>query len=100
TLTKTGSASGNISSVSGSGNSYLVRITNVSGEGTLRLDLKANTNIVNSSATGNIPAYTSGQIFTASNCAFETFEGASFIHGANTFTSNGRNFLLTGLNVM
>ncbi|MDF3932364.1 DUF4347 domain-containing protein [Pseudomonas citronellolis] len=45
TLVGSGSASGTIRSITGSGNSFVVVVDNVSGDGTLRLDL-------NSSATG------------------------------------------------
>ncbi|WP_041523728.1 tandem-95 repeat protein [Gilvimarinus agarilyticus] len=66
TLTATGTASGNIASVSAaSGSSVTVTVDTISGEGSLRLDLKSGTNIVDSNGNGNgtnghTPAFTSG----------------------------------------
>ncbi|SIQ87862.1 DUF4347 domain-containing protein [Marinobacterium stanieri] len=63
TLTKTGTADGSLSTLSGSGTSYTISATGLSGEGTLRLDLNANTNIQDGS--GNIAeAYNSGTAHT------------------------------------
>lgn len=70
-LTTTNTASGNIASVSASsGNSINVTVNTLAGEGTIRLDLKANTNIVDDSGNGNntngyVSAYTSGSSHTA-----------------------------------
>ena len=68
-LTATGTAAGTIASVSGSGNTYTVTVNNVSGDGTLRLDLKGTgTGIVD--AYGNVAAgYTSGQSYTFDHTA-------------------------------
>ncbi|WP_037457713.1 DUF4347 domain-containing protein, partial [Shewanella sp. HN-41] len=70
-LTATGSASGSIASVSAaSGNSVDVTVNTVSGTGSLRLDVKANSNIQDASGNGNgtngyTAAYTGGASHTA-----------------------------------
>ncbi|MBO2664472.1 Ig-like domain-containing protein [Shewanella algae] len=64
-LTNTGSAAGNIASVSASsGTSVTVTINNISGNGSLRLDLKAATNISDAQANSGPAAYTSGDVHT------------------------------------
>jgi hypothetical protein len=69
TLAGTG-VSGNIAAISGSGNSYTVNIDNISGEGTLRLDLNAGgTGIVNGSGQDITGGYTSGQAYTIDRTA-------------------------------
>lgn len=63
-LTGTGGATGNIASVTGSGTTYTVTVNNISGDGTLRLDLKnAGTGIADSAGNA-APGYTSGQSYT------------------------------------
>jgi Ca2+-binding RTX toxin-like protein/plastocyanin len=63
-LTDTGSVAGSIASVSGSGSSYTVTVSGVTGDGTMRLDLKGSGNSIEDAA-GNVPAgYTSGQTYT------------------------------------
>nr|WP_315248999.1 Ig-like domain-containing protein [uncultured Duganella sp.] len=60
-LTGSGSAGGSIASVSGSGTTYTVTVDNLSGDGTLRLDLKASgTGIQNGGSTAIAGGYTSG----------------------------------------
>ncbi|NVE88515.1 cadherin domain-containing protein, partial [Vreelandella titanicae] len=59
TLTSTGTASGTISAVAGSGDSYTVSVTGISGEGDLRLDLNSGTDI-DDGATNAPAGYTSG----------------------------------------
>ncbi|WP_413735208.1 fibronectin type III domain-containing protein [Shewanella sp. BJSY2023SW005] len=64
-LTNAGSAAGNIASVSASsGTSVTVTINNISGNGSLRLDLKAATNISDAQANSGPAAYTSGDVHT------------------------------------
>jgi len=60
-LTATGSASGTIASVSGSGSTYTVNVNGISGDGSMRLDLKSSgTGIIDGG--GNAPAgFTGGQ---------------------------------------
>ncbi len=63
-LTDTGSVAGSIASVTGSGSSYTVTVTGVTGNGTMRLDLKSSGAGI-ADAAGNVPAgYTSGQTYT------------------------------------
>ena len=63
-LTGTGAATGNIASVTGSGTTYTVTVNSISGDGTLRLDLKnAGTGIADSAGNA-APGYTSGQSYT------------------------------------
>lgn len=63
-LTGTGAATGTISSVTGSGTTYTVTVNSISGDGTLRLDLKnAGTGIADSAGNA-APGYTSGQSYT------------------------------------
>ncbi|WP_373888128.1 DUF4214 domain-containing protein [Massilia sp. Root418] len=69
-LTATGSANGSIASVTGSGNTYTVSVNNLSGEGTLRLDLNASGTAIQDTV-GNAAAagYTSGQVLTLDQTA-------------------------------
>ncbi|WP_169724996.1 MBG domain-containing protein [Algoriphagus terrigena] len=96
-LTTAGTA-GTIGSVSGSGSSYTVAVTGISGEGTIRLDLKSGTNIANEDDIQGTPAFTSGQPHTVSACFVETFETET--DASTSFSGNGANFSLgTGLEI-
>ncbi|MBO2681370.1 tandem-95 repeat protein [Shewanella algae] len=80
-LTNAGSAAGNIASVSASsGTSVTVTINNISGNGSLRLDLKAATNISDAQANSGPVAYTSGDVHTV---AVPTVPGAPIIGTAS-----------------
>ncbi|BCV34586.1 GlyGly-CTERM sorting domain-containing protein [Shewanella algae] len=80
-LTNAGSAAGNIASVSASsGTSVTVTINNISGNGSLRLDLKAATNISDAQANSGPAAYTSGDVHTV---AVPTVPGAPIIGTAS-----------------
>ncbi|MBO2643414.1 fibronectin type III domain-containing protein [Shewanella algae] len=80
-LTNTGSAAGNIASASASsGTSVTVTINNISGNGSLRLDLKAATNISDAQANSGPAAYTSGDVHTV---AVPTVPGAPIIGTAS-----------------
>jgi len=74
-LTPTGSASGTIASVSASsGTTIDVTVNSIAGDGTLRLDLKSNTNIVDGAGNGNntngyVAAYSSGTTHTVDRVA-------------------------------
>lgn len=65
-LTTTGTVSGTLSSVSsGSGITIDVTITSVSGDGTLRLDLKnSGTGIIDLAGNGITGGFTTGQVYT------------------------------------
>src|SRR5690606_15945650 len=65
-LTTTGTVTGNVNAVSGSGSSYTVTVNYILGIGTIRLDLKGGTNIANTNGYTGTPAYTSGPVHTAS----------------------------------
>ena len=74
-LTSTDSASGLINSVSSSSGSTIdVTVNNISGQGTLKLNLNASTNITDDSGNGNntngyVAAYTSGTSHTVDRIA-------------------------------
>ena len=65
-LTKTGSATGTVTSVTGSGKTYTVNVGSVGGDGTLRLDMNAGSVM---DAAGNIigGGFTAGQTITIDN---------------------------------
>ena len=64
-LTAGGSASGTVSSVSGSGTTYTVSVTGASGEGTLRLDLNSSgTGISDAVSNAAAVGYSAGQSYT------------------------------------
>ncbi|MEH6538424.1 MAG: HYR domain-containing protein, partial [Psychroserpens sp.] len=85
-LTALGSATGTISGLSGSGTTYTVSVNSISGEGSLRLDLNAGTDIEDLS--GNTPPdpFLDGERFIASICNVETFEG--LLDGTFSWTTN------------
>ncbi|SIT12263.1 T9SS type B sorting domain-containing protein [Belliella pelovolcani] len=93
-LTTTGTVVGTVSSVSGSGSSYSVTVSGISGDGSLRLDLRSGTNISNENGNTGTPAFTSGQLHFVSPCFIETFEDETI--GSKTFTGNGLTFSLLG----
>jgi hypothetical protein len=67
TLTDTGSVTGTIASVSGSGSSYTVTITGATGAGTMRLDLNGSgTGITDAAGNAISGGFTSGQTFSIS----------------------------------
>jgi len=94
-LTTTSTVTGDIDSVSGSGSSYTVTVNNISGIGTIRLDLKGGTNIANTNGNIGTPAYTSGPVHTLSDCGVEAFESGTILDGASSFTSHGKTFTLS-----
>ncbi|KYG80374.1 hypothetical protein AWW67_09340 [Roseivirga seohaensis] len=85
-LTKTGTAEGTISAISASsGTSVNVTVSSISGEGTLRLDVKSNTNITDDLGNGNnnngyVQAYTDGVIHAVdfNNPVFTSATTANF----------------------
>ncbi|SIT93566.1 gliding motility-associated C-terminal domain-containing protein [Pontibacter indicus] len=65
TLTGTGTATGILTSVSGSGERYQVTVSDISGSGTLRLDMNASgTGITDMVGNGLSGGYTAGQTYT------------------------------------
>ncbi|TXE06930.1 MBG domain-containing protein [Algoriphagus aquimarinus] len=97
TLTKTGTANGTIGTVTGSNATYTVPITGISGEGTLRLDLKAGTDIANENDVTGTAAFTSGQVHNVSPCLVEGFEDET--DGSTTFSHGGYGFSITSANM-
>lgn len=64
-LSTTGTAAGSIASVTGSGNTYQVTVSGLSGDGTLRLDLKnSGTGILSGNSTAIAGGFTAGQLYT------------------------------------
>ncbi len=62
TLATTGNASATIASVTGSGDTYTLTVSGISGDGTLRLDLNGSgTGIQNGSSVGITSGYTAGR---------------------------------------
>ena len=76
TLVVTGSATGNIASASGSGSSYTVTVNDITGNGTLKLNLKASTNISDTAGNSGLAAFTAGTTHTV---AIATAPGAPTI---------------------
>ncbi|WP_413490271.1 beta strand repeat-containing protein, partial [Shewanella baltica] len=60
----TGTANGTIVSVSGSGSSFTVTVSGIVGNGTIKVNLNASTNIVDGAGNAGPVAYTSGAIHT------------------------------------
>ncbi len=95
----TGSATGTINTISGSGTSYTINVNNLSGEGTISIDLNASTDIQDALGNNGPPAFTSGDHHTVSACFLESFEGTAV--NATTFGSNGLPFTATnGLRIV
>jgi len=64
-LTGSGTATGSIASISGSGASYTITVNNISGDGTLRLDLNGSgTGIQSGSSVAIASGYTGGESYT------------------------------------
>jgi hypothetical protein len=67
TLTKGGTADGSISSVSGSGSAYTVTVNNITGTGSLRLDLNASgTGIIDGASNAITGGFTTGETYNVS----------------------------------
>lgn len=96
-LTTTGSSVGSLTGITGSGNNYIVTVSAISGEGSIRLDLSAGTNIED--VDGNTPPdpFTSGEVHLTSICQIETFEALAvdateFVRDAIPFSTGTANF--------
>lgn len=90
-------ATGTISSVSSAtGEMITVSVTEISGEGTISIDLSASNNIADDLGNNPSPAFTAGENHIVSRCFEESFE--SFMATDFTFTSNGINFTTTAAN--
>lgn len=69
TLTGSGTAAANVSSISGSGTTYTVTLDNISGQGTIRLDFNASGTGVGDQAGNGAPGYTTGSLITVDDTA-------------------------------
>src|SRR5690606_2140191 len=85
-LSTTGTASGTITGVTGSGSLYTVSVVGISGQGSIRVDLAAGNNIRDALNNSPSPAFTSGQQHLVGACFIETFEDET--DGAKSFTGN------------
>lgn len=92
----TGTANGTIASVSGSGSSFTVTVSGIVGNGTIKVNLNASTNIADAAGNAGPVAFTSGSSHTV---AIPTAPGAPTIGTATagdgqvsvTFTAPGSN---------
>ena len=96
-LTRTGSANGTIASVTGSGTAYTVTVNGLTGEGSLRLDLRSGTDIINANGNTGTAAFTTGQSHFISPCLIETFEDETI--ESQTFTTGTNSFTILNLEV-
>ncbi|MES2276520.1 MAG: MBG domain-containing protein [Bacteroidota bacterium] len=86
TVTKTNSANGSVTGVTGSGTTYTVTVGSVSGEGDLRLDLNASgTNIFDIAANPVSGGFTTGQTYTVDHTPATLTSGSYFSN--NGFSS-------------
>ncbi|MEO6977987.1 MAG: cadherin-like beta sandwich domain-containing protein, partial [Mucilaginibacter sp.] len=86
TVTKTGTANGNVTGVTGSGTTYTVTVGSVTGNGNLRLDLNASgTAIVDGAANPVSAGFTSGQTYTIDTTPATLTSGSYFSN--NGFSS-------------
>lgn len=67
-ITETGTASGSIASISGSGSTYTVTVNGITGDGNLRLDLKSSgTGIADAATNAIATGYTAGETYAIDN---------------------------------
>ncbi|MGV0990533.1 beta strand repeat-containing protein, partial [Limnohabitans sp.] len=91
-LTRTGTASGTIASITGSGNTYTVTVNGLSGDGTLRLDLNnSGTGIINTGTQAITGGFTSGQSYTLDKTAPNAPTGLDMIAASDSGSSNSDN---------
>ncbi|MES2653155.1 MAG: YDG domain-containing protein [Bacteroidota bacterium] len=84
TLTNTGSVSGTIGTPTGSGTTWTVPVSSITGNGTMRLDFTSITGVTpNTAAT-----YTSGQVYTFDRTAAALTSGSWSSNNANTSYAN------------
>lgn len=91
-LTTTGTATGSIASITGSGTTYTVTVNGLSGDGTLRLDLgNSGTGIVNAGTQAITGGYTSGQTYTLDTSSPTAPTGLDLDAGSDSGTSTTDN---------
>ncbi|MBI3382830.1 MAG: DUF4347 domain-containing protein [Aquabacterium sp.] len=91
-LTATGTASGSVASVTGSGTTYTVTVNTLSGDGTLRLDLNSSgTGIQNGGSVAILSGYTSGSTYTLDHTAPNAPSTPDMTTGTDSGTSSSDN---------
>jgi len=91
-LTTTGTATGTIASISGSGTTYTVTVNSITGDGTLRLDLNGSgTGIQNGSLVDIVSGYTSGQTYTLDHTNPSAPSAPDLASGSDSGSSNTDN---------
>src|SRR5690606_26853695 len=94
-LSYVGSVTATLSSLTGSNDTYDINVSNISGEGSLKLNLKAGTNITTvSGGISGTPGYTGGQAHYVTSCFIEKFDQGE-TNGSHTFSGNGKTFSLS-----
>ncbi|MDZ7862901.1 Ig-like domain-containing protein [Acidovorax sp.] len=88
-VTPSGTASGTVASVTGSGTTYTVTVNGITGDGTLRLDLKASgTGIENGSSLAVVGGYAVGSTYTLDHTAPAAPATPVLATASDTGTSN------------
>jgi len=92
-LTATGTASGAIAGISGSGSTYTITVDTLAGDGTLRLDLNGSATGILASDDGVAIAagYTSGSTYTLDHTAPSAPSMADLSSGSDTGSANSDN---------
>ncbi|MEX2513982.1 MAG: gliding motility-associated C-terminal domain-containing protein [Cyclobacteriaceae bacterium] len=93
-LSTTGTATGNLNNLSGSGNTYQVTVEEITGEGSIQLRLIGGTNIADDLGNNGPFEFLTGAYHLVGSCFIETFEDET--NGATGFAGNGKDFTLTG----
>ncbi len=91
--TLNGDAAGTISSISGTGNTYTVSVTGVTGDGDLRLDFTGEVEDFNGNTSQN--NYTSGEFYTLDNTAPEVLSITSFSPATSPTNSTTASWTVT-----
>ncbi|MBR7748505.1 DUF4347 domain-containing protein, partial [Undibacterium baiyunense] len=92
TLTTTGGVAGTIAAISGSGTTYTVTVNSITGDGTMRLDLKnSGTGIADAATNVIATGYTSGQVYTLDTTAPSAPSTPDMTAGTDTGISNTDN---------
>ncbi len=90
TLAETGTVGGSIATVGGSGTTYTVTVNNVTGDGTLGLNVKSGGNGIEDAAGNEPGGFTSGQTYTIEHTppsvtSIETVQASSNSGGTEQF---------------
>jgi hypothetical protein len=88
TLTATGTASGSVASITGSGTTYTLTVNTLAGDGTLRLDLQSSgTGIQNGSNAAITGGHSAGQTYTLDHTAPATLGAPDMGSGTDSGAS-------------